>query len=207
MTYANLGDYEAARAYPITIAAAATEIPGYEGCNAAALAAFNNAPFGTTWIVRSSAIASTIPVGAEFRKLTQTAYGSGGRITRVINPSVDVIAVGSAVDTFVTSLTATGGSGTVQITGTTLRGNGAAIVGGKVEITVDGISTKTCSVAIATGTIISHIGGAAGTGIVANISSGAAGAFDLTFTYSGAGTVGITVRYLSLVTSTTATVS
>lgn len=200
---ADIGDFESSRGYPLTIAAAATEIPGYEGCSTADRTRFNNLPFGSTFIVRSSAIPTTIPVGATFRKLTQTAYASGGRITRVINPLVDVILAGSAVDSFITSLAASVAvDNVVTVYGTMLRGNGAAYASAPVEIALSGLAGQTIAWTGNAGTtLIYQVPAAAAGGAIAQFTAAAVtGAFSATATYSGAvaGAANVVVNYLGL---------
>ena len=59
---ADIGDFETSRGYPLDLSAAATEIPGYEGCSAALQAAYNALPLGAQYVIRTGI--ATIPAGA-----------------------------------------------------------------------------------------------------------------------------------------------
>lgn len=208
---ADIGDFETSRGYPLDLSAAATEIPGYEGCSAALQAAYNALPLGAQFVIRTG-IAKDMPAGAVFRKTSQTLYGSGGRITRVVNPTVDTITAGSAVDSFITSLVATGGADSIVIGGTLLNGNGAANAAGTIKVFVGGIAACDLSV----GTITSASNGttftvsAAGGGAVFTCQANSSGVFAATFSYSntpGATSVPVSFEYLGITTRVVASVT
>lgn len=209
---ADIGDFETSRGYPLDLSAdlASTEIPGYEGCSAALQAAYNALPLGAQFVIRTGI--ATIHAGAVFRKTSQTLYGAGGRITRVVNPTVDTITAGSAVDSFITNLVATGGADSIVIGGTLLNGNGAANAAGTIKVFVGGIAACVLSV----GTITSASNGttftvsAAGGGAVFTCQANSSGVFAATFSYSntpGATSVPVSFEYLGITTRVVASVT
>jgi hypothetical protein len=206
---ADIGDFETSRGYPLDLSAAATEIPGYEGCSAALQAAYNALPLGAQYVIRTGI--ATIPAGAVFRKTSQTLYGSGGRITRVVNPTVDTINFGVAADSFIGTLAVTPGGGKLVVSGAALRlGNGAATTQGIVTIYCGNPTGagRTITAAASVGTLQAGIGGAADTGMVATVLAGAGGAFTVNFTFSGASaSTPVVIEYLGIKTATTASVT
>lgn len=196
---ADIGDFETSRGYPLDLSAAATEIPGYEGCSAALQAAYNALPLGAQFVIRTGI--ATIPAGAVFRKVSRVTYGSGGRIARVINPSVDTITAGSAVDSFIASLAATTvKANEVTITGTALNGNGAARKGALIEFIIGADAGSTVGgFSASSGTALGYTAGGAGGGGSAWMTSDAGtGAFSGTFALDDSGSASIVVRYLGL---------
>lgn len=142
MGSANVGDFETGRSYPLDLVTLATEIPGYEGCSTIKQAEYNALPLGAQFVIRTGI--ATIPAGAAFRKTSQTLYGSGGRITRVVNPMVDTITVGSAVDSFIANLTTdVSVANRLIVSGTLRRGNGAINTSGIVKVSIRGAGGDT----------------------------------------------------------------
>lgn len=218
---ADLGDYELSRSYPLILSAASAalelaQIPGYAtaNANANAISRFNNAPLGTTWILYSATQSGTtdvLPLGSIFRKLTRTAYGLGGRVTRVASAVNTGITINSLVDPFVTSLVATGAADSIVVGGTLLDGAGGAVSAATlIEVEVGGIASAVLSVGSVTGTTQYFVPAAAGGGAMYGVLSNSSGVFAATFTYTGgtpSGSVPVVFRYKGLTATTTATVT